>query len=214
MNTLARFEPRRDYHIYNRTNNKELLFRNSENRRYFLNRLNYFLKDYVKFYAYSLLPNHFHLLIKVRSIDEIIENIKRIPNIKITKTQQRFLLQKDKNDLINDLIVNQFLKFFTSYSKGFNKIYKRNGNLFARSFKRSLVYNDSRLMYWHYYIIHNARKHNIVSDFRDHQWNSFLGIINEVNWLVFDDVISLFGGKAEFVQFMETEENGKILFSS
>jgi len=57
------------YHIFNRGANRQNIFYLPKNYDYFLKLLKDFLNEYVHFLAYSLMPNHFHLIIKVR--DEI-----------------------------------------------------------------------------------------------------------------------------------------------
>lgn len=59
------------YHIFNRGSNRKNIFYTTENYNYFLKLLNNFLNQYVHFLAYALLPNHFHLVIKVK--EEIIK---------------------------------------------------------------------------------------------------------------------------------------------
>lgn len=58
------------YHVYNRGNNHENLFYSHENYRYFLEKWQQYLTDYVDTYAYCLLPNHFHFLIQVKDVEE------------------------------------------------------------------------------------------------------------------------------------------------
>ena len=53
------------YHIFNRGSNRQIIFYTPANYIYFLKLLNKFLGSYVHFLSYSLLPNHFHLVIKV-----------------------------------------------------------------------------------------------------------------------------------------------------
>ncbi len=60
------------YHIYNKGINGTNIFSNSENKYYFLKQLNKYLKDDVSIYAYCLMDNHFHLIIKVNSDTEIV----------------------------------------------------------------------------------------------------------------------------------------------
>jgi hypothetical protein len=57
------------YHIFNRGTNRQNIFYLPKNYDYFLKLLKDFLSEYVHFLAYSLMPNHFHLVIKVK--DEI-----------------------------------------------------------------------------------------------------------------------------------------------
>ncbi len=54
------------YHIYNRGNDKNLIFYEVADYKRFINRLLRYKKDYdLELYAYCLMPNHFHLLIRL-----------------------------------------------------------------------------------------------------------------------------------------------------
>lgn len=55
------------YHIYNRGNNGENLFREEANYRYFLTLYAKHIVPVACTYAYALLANHFHLLIRTRT---------------------------------------------------------------------------------------------------------------------------------------------------
>ncbi len=60
------------YHIYNRGNNFQNIFFEEKNYRFFLQRLLYFFNEDVKLIAYCLMPNHYHLLIKIEK-DNFLE---------------------------------------------------------------------------------------------------------------------------------------------
>ena len=53
------------YHIYNRGNNGDAIFKNNDNYQYFLRLFNKYLTAKVSVFAYCLLKNHYHLLIRV-----------------------------------------------------------------------------------------------------------------------------------------------------
>lgn len=55
------------YHIYNRGNNGEDLFKTKSNYFYFVSLLKLYLLPYFDVFAYALLPNHFHLVLRVKS---------------------------------------------------------------------------------------------------------------------------------------------------
>ena len=63
------------FHIYNRTNNQEALFRSEENYIYFLKKYRYYFDSELDTVCYCLMPTHFHFLVKVTSND--VENIKK-----------------------------------------------------------------------------------------------------------------------------------------
>jgi len=52
------------YHIYNRGNGREKIFFNEENYSYFLRKYDKYFFELADTFAYCLLPNHFHLLIR------------------------------------------------------------------------------------------------------------------------------------------------------
>ncbi len=58
--------PDRFFHIYNHGNNDRNIFFKEDNFKYFLNKFALYLLDYVDVYAYCLMINHFHMLIKLK----------------------------------------------------------------------------------------------------------------------------------------------------
>lgn len=60
------------YHIYNRGINGESIFLNNENKRYFLTLLDKYLNSCTEIYAFCLMDNHFHLLIKAEVDGEVV----------------------------------------------------------------------------------------------------------------------------------------------
>jgi REP element-mobilizing transposase RayT len=55
------------YHIFNHANGSENIFREEENYRFFLSKYSQYLGEVVDTHAFCLLPNHFHLLVTVKS---------------------------------------------------------------------------------------------------------------------------------------------------
>jgi putative transposase len=64
------------YHIYNRGNNGETIFYKPDNYLFFLKRLSEYLSNCVEIFAYCLLPNHFHLIIRVKDIVKVSEQFR------------------------------------------------------------------------------------------------------------------------------------------
>jgi len=65
------------YHIFNRSNNNEIVFKSSENYLYFLNKYRKYLGIMIETLAYCLMPTHFHFLVYIASedISQIQRNI-------------------------------------------------------------------------------------------------------------------------------------------
>lgn len=53
------------FHVYNRGNNYEDIFFEENNYYFFLSRLNKYFLDQIDLVAFCLMPNHYHLLVKI-----------------------------------------------------------------------------------------------------------------------------------------------------
>lgn len=63
------------YHIYNRGINSCLIFENDENKRFFLKQFSKYLLGKTTVFAYCLMDNHFHLLIRLNEEEEIVTQV-------------------------------------------------------------------------------------------------------------------------------------------
>ncbi len=188
------------YHVFNRGNNRENLFYNNGNYEYFLVRYDHFLYDFAKTYAFCLLPNHFHLLIRVKEKEEI----SRSPEGKsITFGKgDTFKMKNGKTSTISKLISSKFRFFFTSYSMSINKQEKRTGSLFQKSFKRLVVDSPKYFANLVHYIHANPQLHDICDDFRQYPWSSYQRIlINKPTHLQKDDVKKWFQNKDNYLNY-------------
>lgn len=167
-------EPGFVYHIYNRGNNYQDVFFHKEDYYLFINRIKFYLLEYCSIYAYALLPNHYHFLIRVN------EDIK---NFKFSR---------------------QFGKSIVSYTNIINKKYNRNGNLFLRCFRRIKIDNEDYLKRLVYYIHNNPSKHNIAEDFRIFEFSSYRALLSDSPTCICNNtVFSLFGSKDNFIEYHE-----------
>ena len=71
--------PDRSYHILNHANGFENIFRVEANFVYFLEKYRLFIPPIAETYAYCLMPNHFHLVVRIRK-RETIEALIRMNN--------------------------------------------------------------------------------------------------------------------------------------
>lgn len=178
------------YHIYNRGNNREEIFFKRKNFSYFLSKYDKYLANFVDTYAYCLIPNHFHLLIKVKSEAEIIPNVKK-----------RWKLNTDNlNISLSNIISHQFRSFFVSYAMSINEQEKRSGSLFLKNFKRKQVQNDiERLIF---YIHFNPVHHKICASFEDYKWSSYNKILSNHNKKkVYEEILGWFGGEENYIKY-------------
>ncbi|NUN70766.1 MAG: transposase [Bacteroidetes bacterium] len=65
------------YHLYNRSNNKEIVFKEPGNHEFFLEKYSKLISPYVETIAYCLMPTHFHFCIRVvtEDMDRLRDNI-------------------------------------------------------------------------------------------------------------------------------------------
>jgi len=99
------------YHIFNRGNNRENIFIEERNYRYFLELYAHHINSIADTYAYCLLHNHFHLLVRIKSKAEI-------------HAYRDLEAQKVSSPSL------QFGNLFNAYTKAINQAYQRTGSLF------------------------------------------------------------------------------------
>jgi len=211
---LSSFKPDCFYHVYNRTNNKELLFKETFDYVNFKYKIQDFLADYIEIVSYCLLGNHFHFVIKIKKellIEEHLNYIFKKAKNSLTITQQNYLIKADEYSF-NLLIINQFRRFFISYTNQINKKYNRKGSLFACKFKRIAVANSFYLKQLISYVHWNPAKHCIESKIEHYEWSSFFELINDDLFLLNKiELIKIFGNIDTFFKEHNEQSDYKIL---
>ncbi|REC77970.1 transposase [Chryseobacterium elymi] len=183
-------EADRFYHIYNRGINGENIFKTDRNYLFFLSKISEFLIPVCDVYAYCLMPNHFHLLVKVKSNFELN---------KLVKVQN---LDKACNGLYSprNIFSKHFARVFNSYSQAFNKENKRHGALIESPFKRKLIMSDQYLINAVRYIHQNPQNHFLTSEFSKYNFSSYPSILSDSKTLLKrDEVIELFDNRENFI---------------
>jgi putative transposase len=199
QNKLEILSPESTYHVYNRANGSEKLFRSSDNYYYFLNQYFTFISPIADTFCYCLMPNHFHFLIRIKKITELpIEDLLGSKNL----TGFQNLSGLAKEELISIRLSRQFGNFFNSYSKAINKQLNRKGSLFMRPYKRILVKDEKYLKKLVHYIHHNPVKDNLCPKPEDWTFSSYLSIIQNKNiFFNASEVISWFDDLENFKAF-------------
>ena len=185
------------FHVYNRTNNKELLFKSAENKLYFLKRFQKYLHPFLDTFCWNLLPNHFHFLVRVKSTEQIKKYLQSLEPQTLKPTEKKYIDDKSTTELLLKL---EWKRLFNSYAMAFNKQHNRKGNLFQRPFKRVEVTTEAQLTQAIIYIHANAQHHKLCNDFTRHEWSSWHTILSEKPTnLKRDEVLALFGGRQLFI---------------
>lgn len=196
-NYAADFYEEGIFHVYNRTNNKELLFKSTENKLYFLRQYHKYVHPFVDTFCWNLLPNHFHFLIRIKTTEAIKNHLQTVLPQSLKPLERKYL----DNALTTELLLElEWKRFFNSYAMAFNKQQQRPGNLFQRPFKRVEVRKESHFIQAVIYIHGNAQRHKLCKDFRTHEWSSWHTILSDKpTHLKRDEVLEWFGGKHHFI---------------
>ncbi len=169
-------EPDSFYHIFNRGNNKENLFVEHENHLHFLKLIKDHLLAIADIYCYCLMKNHFHLVVKIKSKEEI---------------ETKYGLEK---------IHLPFSNLFNAYTKAFNKRYGREGSLFRVRFKRERINSEEYLKNVIIYTHLNPVKHKFCDDFNNYNYSSYQSFLSEKPTLLRrQEVVELFGDLENFI---------------
>jgi len=181
------------FHIYNRGNNSELLFRSSENYKYFLKLYIKHINPIADTLAYCLMPNHFHFVLRIK--EEV--DIKTFNDLNLFVDNVKVLSpdRKPKPE-------NQFAHLFNTYTKAINKKYHRTGSLFEHPFKRRLIEDERYLQRVIAYTHFNPVKANLSKSMNDYLWSSYRDIISGESKIVNTEyVLNIFGDKDYFKLF-------------
>ncbi len=115
------FETNELYHIYNQGNDRHPIFFSRENYLFFLRKLKQFILPHADILAWCLMPNHFHLMVYVHTL----ENSDSLTQSEtITKT-------RDLNNSIGLIL--------RSYTRAINKQENRTGSLFKLHTKAECI---------------------------------------------------------------------------
>ncbi|MFM6975492.1 MAG: transposase, partial [Sphingobacteriaceae bacterium] len=155
-------QPATFYHVFSRVNGDEKLFKQAENYSFFLQKMLQHIGPVVNVYAYSLLPNHFHFLIRIKPLPEI-------------KAHYFVTKKKDLTDesLLSDFLMERFSNFLNAYAKAFNKMYDRKGSLFMDFLRRVEIKDNLQLMATVFYIHKNPVHHGCCKQLSDWPWSSY-----------------------------------------
>jgi hypothetical protein len=187
------------YHIYNRGVNGENIFIEERNYEHFLNLFAKHIEPICDLFGYCMLRNHFHIAVRVKEEEEIIEYLKtlRVPLVgKPLGSGNR-----GSGSLGSGFVSNQFSNFFNAYAKAINKSYGRTGSLFQHPFGRVPITSDRQFWNVIAYIHQNPQKHKFVEDFRDWKYSSYGIILTDKKTSVNrTEVLKWFGSPEQYLE--------------
>jgi hypothetical protein len=194
------------YHIYNRGVNGENIFVEERNYDLFLRLYEKHLSPVTDLFAYCMLRNHFHVSMRVRSEEEILETKKtlRVSTVNNHETKRSSTVNREEGQLRKPLgsqyVSDQFSNFFNAYAKTINKAYRRTGSLFEHPFERVPITTDRQFWNVIAYIHQNPQKHGFVKDFRDWKYSSYRVILTGKPTLIKqEEVMKWFGTREDYL---------------
>ncbi len=152
----AILEPNSYYHIYNRANGSEKLFLNEANYLYFLQKYNFYISPIADTFAYCLMPNHFHFLVRIKANLSTLQGFQTLEGL-----------------LLSIKISQQFSHLFNGYTQSFNKQNQRKGSLFIPRFNRKKISSEAYLKNTLNYIHQNPIAHGYVTELDDWKYSSY-----------------------------------------
>jgi REP element-mobilizing transposase RayT len=184
MRIIPKLIEGRTYHIFNRGINSENIFKDEDDYFKFLEKYEKYCSGIIDTYAYSLLKNHFHLLVRINA------------NCHEPKQMGQGIIKLNAP--------KQLSHFFNSYAQRFNFKYKRHGKLFEEPFQRKHVFNDNYFKQMIRYIHLNPQHHGFLPDFKNWEYSSYHSIIGDTDsFLSNQTVIECFGGRQLFIKAHE-----------
>ena len=194
------------YHIYNRGVNGENVFVEERNYDLFLNLFERHVTPVCDLFSYCMLRNHFHVSVRTKSEEEIIEYQKtlRVSSANGRRVKHGSLANRDEGQTRKPLgsryVSDQFSNFFNAYAKTINKAYGRTGSLFHHPFGRMPITSDRQFWNVIAYIHQNPQKHGFVKDFRDWKYSSYGIILSEKRTIINrSEVLKWFGTRDDYL---------------
>ena len=204
---MEKLQPNCSYHIFNHANGFENIFTVDDNYRFYLDKYQQYILPIAETYAYCLLPNHFHLVVRIRR-REVLEEVYR--NFKSTNFSKvpNFGKVEVTDNMIEYYISKQFANLFSCYTQSFNKVNKRRGSLFLKNFRREPIENKAYFLNAVIYTHRNPVHHAFCDRYTDWSYTSFCEIKERNSQMIeVEKLLRMFGGRDSFIDLHEQSAN-------
>lgn len=193
MQTKVPLEHGKYYHIYNRGNNGIDVFLETENYYHFLRLYTKYIEPIADTFAWCLLKNHFHFLVRIKETSEIDPT-----NLTYNTTNKPKVIEPSR----------QFSHLFNAYTQAINKRFKRTGSLFEKNFERKEVNSERYFQQLIYYIHNNPVHHGFVKQMSLYPWSSYETIVtDQPTKFKRKEVLTIYGDKNNFLDYHSQHQN-------
>ena len=167
------------------------MFREKANCLYFLKLYDKYIEPIAETFAWCLMPNHFHVLVRIKEEADINFIPRKQKPLSGHKAADRIFVAKTLSAVENPdsglyfkqekkyKPSNQFSHLFNSYAQAFNKKYNRHGGLFESPFRRILIDSEKYYKNLVIYIHNNPVIHGFVEDTVEYPWTSYLTVSSD-----------------------------------
>lgn len=208
--------PGEHYHIFNRGNNKQMIFLNDGDRARFLFNILCFqsstlisnlYREFEKALPSSKNKNEQH---RVLRISEDLKNT--VITDRFVELENFTLMPNHFHLTVHELEENGIARYMqrllNGYTKYFNTKYKKSGHLFQGPYKAVHISHDRQLLYLSAYIHRNPKElQKWSSNTMEYPWSSYQDYTKENRWnelLQHDIITDRFSKRKEYKEFVET----------
>ena len=205
VKTEVPLEPGQYYHLFNRGVNRTDIFPEERNFWYFMQLYTKHLAPLVDTFAYCLMRNHFHYLVRIRASRREL-NPRGLGDPAGLCTHSRDLrgLQDPVGlrSIDRRMVVQAVSNWLNAYAKAINKAYERTGPLFEHRLGRRAITSDRYFATLVQYIHYNPQKHGFEKDYRNWFYSSYRALLSDSYTLIErDEVLGWFGGREALREF-------------
>jgi len=204
------FAPGEHYHIFNRGNNKQLIFLDEKDRARFLFLLLFFQSDLQPMRINKCVNNFIKNQHRVLDIfkDEIIETTKNryvaLESFALMPNHFHLMLRE-----IQESGISKYMqRVLNSFTKYFNTKYEKTGHLFQGPFKAIHLESNRQLLHLSAYVHRNPRE---LDGWRNREynftWSSYSDYVGKNRWGALLDqeiILSQFSNKPDYFSFVKT----------
>lgn len=202
----TRIAPGEHYHIYNRGNDKQLIFLDDRDRARFVFAILYFQLP-TAFYNLGRKVTHFvrHRVFNIQELDNEAMARRYIDLVAFALMPNHFhlIVHETKEGGIS----RYMQRVLDAYTKYFNTKYKKSGHLFQGPFQAVHIEDNEQLLYLSAYIHRNPREiRGWKNKEHEFEWSSYQDYIKKNRWgsLLNTEVISSQFSNDEYVDFVDT----------
>ncbi len=190
--------PEKHYHLYNHAVHLNDCFLSPEDYLTFIALLGSRFRFFCEIYAFCLIPNHFHIAVRLKSVWELIEGVQLMPNEFRGLNDAKFLRREMSYTAYVGQLAGAAMNSYTGY---FNSKTNRKGPLMFRPIRRVETTNLGFSRGLVCYVDLNFAKHHLGKATDSYPYTS-LG--KQYEFINYDELYAGFGGKQAYITYHKT----------